>query len=332
MEKTYPTRAERLKKVTDRLEAGVTELFEGDRFVEYLRTASKFHRYSFRNILLIAMQHPAASQVAGYNDWKKKFGRQVKKGEKGIQILAPCSFGASLVQQKVDPDTGQPMVDNNGQPVEKRTPILPNRFRVVTVFDISQTEGPELPEVVSELTGTVERYDEITKALEVLSPVPISFEDIPGTAKGCFDRTEGRITVRPGMSQAQTLKTMIHEVAHAKLHSGPTMSDPLPGETKKDRHTREVEAESVAYVVCQHFGVDTSDYSFGYVAGWSKGKDLTELKSSLDCIRGTAAKLIDGIEGNSREQPPPKREQAAPSRAKPRRGHTRTTKTNLNLR
>lgn len=315
---SYSGDTEKLKELTDKLEAGVTELFEGGRFTDYLNTMSRFHQYSFRNILLIAMQFPTASQVAGYHDWRTKFGRHVKEKETGIKILAPCSFKAFLVREKLDPATGQPMLDNSGKPVTERIPIGANRFRVVTVFDVSQTEGKELPVISSDLTGAVDRYADLTGALERVSPVPIAFEEIMGPAKGYFSHPEQRIVVRPGMSEAQTLKTMIHEVAHAKLHSRPEGSDSTPGEQKKDRHTREVEAESVAYVVCQHFGVDTSGYSFGYVAKWSKGKDLSELKSSLDCIRATAAELIDGMEGNSRELAPPQREKPVPRRPKAR--------------
>lgn len=321
MDSPYPTREERLKAVTDKLEAGVTELFEGGRFADYLRTMSKFHRYSFGNIILISMQFPGATQVAGFQDWKKKFGRTVKKGEKGIRILAPCSFRSATEWIKRDPVTRQPVLDANGKPVIERRPTGAYRFTVVIVFDVSQTEGKELPEIASELTGTVEQYEHITGALEKLSPVPIVFEDIPGAAKkGYFSNMEGRIVIRPGMSQAQTLKTMIHEVAHAKLHAEPIEAALFPDEQKKDRHTREVEAESVAYVVCQHFGVDTSDYTFGYVAGWSKGKELAELKASLDTIRAAAAELIDGIEGKGRELAPPEQERPArrQSQRKPR--------------
>lgn len=292
------------------MEAGITELFQSGRFADYLSTMSKFHHYSFGNILLIAMQFPGATNVAGYNDWKKKFGRHVKVKETGIKILAPCSFKAMMEVEKIDPATHCPILDGNGQPVTERIPIGANRFKVVTVFDVSQTEGKELPAIVEELTGDVAQYAAITGKLEKLSPLPIVFDEVPGTAKGYCSAAEGRIVIRPGMSEAQTLKTMIHEVAHAKLHT--TLEDGAvsPDEQKKDRNTREVEAESVAYVVCQHFGVDTSDYTFGYVAGWSKGKGLPELRASLDCIRSTAAELIDGIEGRHRELPPPTRETA----------------------
>lgn len=318
MDSPYPTREERLKAVTDKLEAGVTELFTGGRFADYLRTMSKFHQYSFGNIILISMQFPGATQVAGFHDWRRKFDRHVKKGEKGIQILAPCSFRGAVEQQKLDPVTRQPVLDAKGDPIMERRGTGAYRFTVVTVFDVSQTEGKELPTIAMDLTGNVEQYGHITGALEKLSPVPIVFEDIPGAAqKGYFSSMEGRIVIRPGMSEAQTLKTMIHEVAHAKLHAEPTGAALSPDRQKKDRHTKEVEAESVAYVVCQHFGVDTSDYTFGYVAGWSKGKELAELKASLDTIRATAAELIDGIEGNSRELALPR--QARPVRRQSRR-------------
>lgn len=240
MDEAYPTRAERLKAVTDKLEAGVAEVFHSERYADYLRTMSRFHQYSFGNILLIAMQFPAATHIAGFNTWKKDFGRYVRKGEKGIKILAPCSFRETVEWEKLDPVTNQPMVDANGNPVMERRPAGANRFTVVTVFDVSQTEGKALPALCSELSGGVEQYEPIAAALTRLSPVPIVFENIPGTAKGYFSRDEGRIVIRPGMSQTQTLKTMIHEVAHATLHAA------APDQHGKDRHTREVEAESVA--------------------------------------------------------------------------------------
>ena len=316
---SYPTREERLKAVTDKLEAGVTELFEGDRFADYLRTMSRFHDYSFGNILLIAMQFPGASQVAGFQDWKKKFGRNVKKGEKGIRILAPCIFEAVEEREKLDPVTHRPMVDSSGTPMVERRRVEAKRFKVVTVFDVSQTEGKELPEIVTPLAGDVEQYEHITGALAKLSPVPIEFEDFPGAAYGYFSHTEKRIAIRPGMSQTQTLKTMIHEVAHAKLHDEPDALAPVPIKDKKSRSTREVEAESVAYVVCQHFGIDTSDYSFGYVAGWSRGKELNELKASLDTIHSTAGEIIDAI------QPPQRRQEQELSQA-PQKGRQRKSK------
>lgn len=320
MENSYPTREERLKEVMDKLEAGVTELFEGERFADYLRTMSKFHDYSFGNILLIAIQFPGASQVAGFQDWKKKFGRNVKKGEKGIRILAPCIFEAVEEREKLDPVTHRPMVDSSGTPMVERRHVEAKRFKVVTVFDVSQTEGKKLPEIITPLAGDVEQYERITGALAKLSPVPIEFEDFPGAAYGYFSHTEKRIAIRPGMSQAQTLKTMIHEVAHAKLHDEPDVLEPIPMKDKKSRSNREVEAESVAYVVCQHFGIDTSDYSFGYVAGWSRGRELNELKASLDIIHTTAGEIIDAI------QPPPQRNQERELSQAPQKGRQRKSK------
>ena len=319
MENSYPTREERLKEVMDKLEAGVTELFEGERFADYLRTMSKFHDYSFGNILLIAIQFPGASQVAGFQDWKKKFGRNVKKGEKGIRILAPCIFEAVEEREKLDPVTHRPMVDSSGTPMVERRHVEAKRFKVVTVFDVSQTEGKKLPEIITPLAGDVEQYERITGALAKLSPVPIEFEDFPGAAYGYFSHTEKRIAIRPGMSQAQTLKTMIHEVAHAKLHDEPDVLEPIPMKDKKSRSNREVEAESVAYVVCQHFGIDTSDYSFGYVAGWSRGRELNELKASLDIIHTTAGEIIDAIQ-------PPQRNPEQELSQTPQNNHHRKSK------
>ncbi len=311
----YPTKTERLKVLTDKLESGVAELFESDRFAAYLNTMSKFHHYSFGNVLLIAMQFPGASQVAGFHTWKKKFGRTVKKGEKGIQILAPCTFTQRTEQDKIDPTTQRPGLDDNGQPLKETAAVQCRQFRIEYVFDVSQTEGRELPTLNHELSGDVTQYNAIHAALKELSPVPIVFEPLPGTAKGCYSHMEQRIVIRPGMSQTQTLKTMIHEIAHAKLHSLPVKKSIVRDAPQKDRSTREVEAESVAYVVCQHFGIDTSDYSFGYVAGWSKGRELAELKSSLNCIRAAAAEIIGGIELKCPELAPsgPEYEKKAPA-------------------
>lgn len=314
----YPSREERLKAVMDQLEAGVSEVFQSGKYENYLCTMSKFHRYSFNNVLLIAMQRPGASRVAGYIDWKKKFDRQVKKGEKSIKILAPCAFSAMLETETLDPVTQQPVLDEHGNPKVECMPVGAKRFKVVSVYDISQTEGKELPMIATELTGSVERYGEIFARLEKISPFPIQFGNLPGEAKGCCDYMGGRIIVQTGMSEAQTLKTSVHEVTHAKLHSQ-IQGDGFLGDTPPGtRQTREVEAESVAYVVCQHFGVDTSDYSFGYIADWSRGKELEELKSSLGRIRNAAAELIEGIEGPGLELTT-----AAPRRVPPHRHSTR---------
>ena len=288
--------AEKLKEITDRLEQGITELFDSERYREYLRVMSKFHNYSFNNTMLIAMQKPDATLVAGFKAWQKNFDRHVKKGEKGIRILAPAPYKIKEEQEKLDPVTGEIMLDKNGMPITEEVEIKIPAFRVVPVFDVSQTDGKELPDIgVSELSGSVEDYEDFMQALTEVSPVPITYEDIEGEVKGYFHTTYHRIAIQEGMSQSQTVKTAIHEVAHAKLHDRERNQD-IDAVLDKDRNTQEVEAESVAYTVCQHFGIDTSDYSFGYIAGWSSDRDMKELKSALDTIRKTASELITGIE------------------------------------
>lgn len=288
--------AQQVREITDKLEQGIKELFESERFKEYLRTMSKFYNYSFNNTLLIAMQKPEATYVAGYTSWQRNFDRQVMKGEKGIKILAPAPYKAQEEREKIDPLTKKPMIDADGKAVTETVEVLRPAFKVVSVFDVSQTDGKELPDiVVDELKGTVENYEAFFDALKQESPVPISFEDIPGGAKGFFSPVESRIAIQEGMSEIQTVKTAIHEIAHAKLHAVKPDEKAAP-EDKKDRHTKEVEAESVAYTVCQRYGIETSDYSFGYIAGWSSGKETKELKSSLDTIRKTAAEMIEGID------------------------------------
>ena len=344
--------AQQVREITDKLEQGIKELFESERFKEYLRTMSKFYHYSFSNTLLIAMQKPEATYVAGYTSWQRNFDRQVMKGEKGIKILAPAPYKAKEEREKIDPSTQKPVLDADGKPVTETVEVMRPAFKVVSVFDISQTDGKELPDIiVDELSGSVENYAAFFEALKQESPAPIAFEDIPGGAKGYFSPVENRIAIQEGMSEIQTIKTAIHEIAHAKLHSidrpepepswkivmisdGGTKRDFLSGfasetdaneaaeregwrfvdenrfewrleveedtsavqEMRKDRHTKEVEAESVAYTVCQRYGIETSDYSFGYIAGWSSGKETKELKSSLDTIRKTAAEMIEGID------------------------------------
>lgn len=290
-ELTGATPDERLKELTEKLEQGVSEIFTSGRYAEYLSAMSKFHTYSFGNVMLILMQNPAASCVAGFHTWKKEFGRNVKAHESGLKILAPCPYRRFIEQDKLDKD-GTPVLDAAGKPLRERTLVQLMRFRIVTVFDISQTEGKELPSIgVSELSGDIAHFEELANAITSVSPVPILYKAPHGAAKGCFNHVTEEILIRPGMSQKQTVKTMLHEISHATLHRRKKNEPPY-----KDQHTREVEAESVAYVVCQHFGIDTSDYSFGYVAGWSKGKELDELKASLDTIRSCAASLIDAIE------------------------------------
>ena len=288
--------AQQVREITDKLEQGIKELFESERFKEYLRTMSKFYNYSFNNTLLIAMQKPEATYVAGYTSWQRNFDRQVMKGEKGIKILAPAPYKAQEEREKIDPLTQKPVIGADGKAVTETVEVLRPAFKVVSVFDVSQTDGKELPDIiVDELKGTVENYEAFLDALRQESPVPISFEDIPGGAKGFFSPVESRIAIQEGMSEIQTVKTAIHEIAHAKLHAVKP-DEKAASEDKKDRHTKEVEAESVAYTVCQRYGIETSDYSFGYIAGWSSGKETKELKSSLDTIRKTAAEMIEGID------------------------------------
>ena len=309
---------ERVAELTERLENGVKELYASDNYAQYITAMAKFHHYSFGNALLILFQRPQATQVAGYNTWKQ-LGRQVKRGEKGIMILAPCNFRASLEREKIDPLTGQALLGPDGKPLTEKVKISPNRFKIAHVFDLSQTEGRELPQIgVSELTGDVADYTGIYNRLTALSPLPVVQEDFQRSAKGYTSFTENRIVVKPGMSQVQTIKTLVHEIAHAKLHKPDDILDvPRPDE----RRRKEVEAESIAYVVCQHFGIDTTDYSLAYVAGWSKGRELTELKGSLNIIHATAGEIIDAI------SPPPAPERTLEQARNPQqRGNRRTQK------
>ncbi len=288
------TEKQKVKEITDRLEEGLKELFEGEKYKSYLNTMSKFHNYSANNIQLIEMQCPGATYVAGYKKWQKEFERHVNKGERGIRILAPAPYKIKEEQEKIDPVTNEPVLDRDGMPVIEEVEIKIPAFRVVTVFDYSQTDGKELPGLgVNELHGEVERYQDFMEALSRVSPVPIRYEGMEGDRKGYFIDLNRPIAIKEGMSEAQTAKTGVHEVAHAKLHAKEIEQETG---TVKDRETKEVEAESIAYTVCQHFGIDTSDYSFGYIAGWSSGKEMPELKSSLDTIRRTSSELIKGIE------------------------------------
>ena len=303
--------AEKMKEITDRLEQGITELFDSERYKEYLKVMSRFHNYSFNNTLLIAMQKPDASLVAGFTAWKNNFQRNVIKGEKGIKIIAPSPFKVKQQTEKIDPHTRKPVM-------EEKEVTIP-AYKVVSVFDVSQTEGKELPDIaVDELTGDVDRYKDFFIALEKTSPVPIGFEKITGGAHGYYHLGDKRITIDEGMSELQTLKTAIHEIAHAKLHDIDLNAPKDEQQPRVDRRTREVEAESVAYTVCQHYGLDTSDYSFGYVAGWSSGRELAELKGSLETIRSTAAEIINSIDEHIAQiQKEQDKEQAAPAQEQP---------------
>ena len=287
--------ADKMKEITDRLEQGIMGVFESERYAEYLRTMSKFHDYSLNNTILIAMQ--GGSLVKGYRQWEKEFDRHVKPGEKAIKILAPAPYKVKKEREKIDPDTQKPMIGADGKPVMETQEITIPAYKVVSVFDVSQTEGKELPALsVSELTGDVEQYQDFFAALERTSPFAMGFEVLSGGAKGRCYYEENRIAINEGMSELQNIKSAIHEISHATMHD----IDP-DDPARPDRRTREVQAESIAYVVCQHYGLDTSDYSFGYVAGWSSSKELTELKGSLEIIRSTATKLIETIDRNFAE-------------------------------
>ena len=290
---------DRLKEITDRLEQGVTELFESERYKEYLRVMARFHNYSFNNTLLIAMQCPGATRLAGFQSWKK-FGRHVKKGEKGIKVIAPAPYKTTITVGKADPHTMRPILGADGKPVKEEKEVVVPRYKVVSTYDVSQTEGKPLPSIATPLMGSVDTFSDIYAALEQISPVPIGFEDIPGSAYGYYSPMEKRIAVREGLSEQQTIKTLIHEISHAKLHDV-DLSMPKDERPDIDKRTMECQAESVAFTVCQHFGLDTSDYSFGYVAGWSSGKELKELRSSLEVIRNTAAEIIDRVDGHLHE-------------------------------
>ena len=295
------TEKQKVKEITDKLEEGLKELFESEKYRNYLSTMSKFHNYSFNNTLLIALQRPDASLVAGYQAWQKNFNRHVKRGEKGIRILAPAPYKIKEERDKLDPVTGEVMLDKDGMPQTEEVEVKIPSFRAVSVFDVSQTDGEPLPELeAKELLSTVEGYEDFIKAVTNVAPAPIGFEDIPGDSKGYFNIEENRIVVQEGMSESQTLKTMVHETAHSMLHNKEVNREDILAPAK-DRNTKEIEAESIAFTVCRHFGIDTSEYSFSYIAGWSSGRDMKELKSSLDTIRRTSSELITGIEEQLRE-------------------------------
>lgn len=295
---------DRLKEITDQLEKGLQDLFSSEKYTDYLKTMSKFYSYSASNTLLIYMQRPDASHVAGYNDWKNNYHRHVKRDEHGIKILAPCPYKQRVEREKTGPD---------GKPVTEIEEIQRAAFKPVTVFDVSQTEGEPLPTLgVNELTGDVEHYPDFFEALKQVAPFPVGFEAITSGAKGYCNYAEQRIAINEGMAEVQNVKTAIHEITHATLHNYYAEKEKgIPPEQRKDQRTREVEAESVAYTVCQHYGIDTADYSFGYIAGWSSDKQTKELKASLGTIRNTAAALITSIDEKFQEITKD-REQAAP--------------------
>lgn len=280
-----------------KLEKGVKDIFEGENYKEYLNFCAKLPRYSVNNQILIMLQRPDATMCQSFSGWKD-MNRFVKKGEKGIRIMAPSPYKKEVEQDRLDAN-GNPMIGANGEPMKETVEITVNAFKPVSTFDISQTEGDPVPTFcASELTGSVEGYNQILDVLKEIIPVPIAFETIESGAKGYFHLEDNRIAVQEGMSEAQTVKTIIHEAAHQALHSRDAKSE--DGE-KKSRNQKETEAESVAYIVCQHFGIDTSDYSFGYLATWSADKEVPELKASLDTIRRAASDMIVKIEDKFRE-------------------------------
>lgn len=288
---------DRLKAITDSIEKGIKEVFESGRYEEYLQVMSRFHNYSFNNTLLIYMQKPDATLVAGFNKWKDKFGRSVNKGEKGIKIIAPTPYKKKIEKDVLDPDTKLPMKDENGEIIKEEKEVSIPSFRPVTVFDVSQTSGKEIPTLASALNGKVENFDMLKEAISRSAPVPISFKPLRPDTDGYFSPKRQEIVIREGMGEVQTVCAMIHESAHAKLHNPANI--PETEEKKKlTRSDEEVQAESIAYTVCAYFGIETGENSFGYLASWSQNKELKELKTSLDVINKTSSELITAIEKN----------------------------------
>lgn len=284
------SQSQQIKEITEKLEQGIEDLFNSDNYKSYLKTMSRFTSYSLNNTLLIAMQKPEATTVAGYTAWKQ-VNRQVVKGAKAIRIIAPCIYKKSAEDDTADTQgKGLPGTGDGEQP--KTEKILAG-FKVVNVFDYSQTEGEPLPGLTHRLDGSVDGYEDFMEALAQFSPVPIEFKKIEGRAKGYYHLEDKNIVIDKGMSQIMNLKTTIHEVSHAILHD---RDNGLEKDAMPDKETKEVQAESVAFTVCQYYGIDTSDYSFGYITGWSSGKELKELRKSLDIIRQTAQDIINGVD------------------------------------
>lgn len=278
---------DKIKELTEKLEAGIKEVFTSDRYREYLSTMQKFHSYSFNNSMLILLQKPHASYVAGYKTWET-MERHVKKGEKGITIFAPCPYKAKKAVEVIDDKTGQVKRDTQGKPMTEEKEISYASFKAISIFDYSQTEGKPLPELAKELQGEIPDYMVLMESIREVAPAPIRFDSWEQSKKGHYDLANKEIVIKSGMSDLQTVKTAIHETAHSILHKDQAHV--------KDSATMEVEAESVAFVVCQHLGLDTSDYSFGYLAGWSSNKKLPEMKSSLQTIQKTAHELIENLD------------------------------------
>lgn len=296
---------QRLNDITDSIENGIKELFNSDKYKQYLQTMSRFHRYSVNNQMLIYMQKPNATLVAGFNKWRDQFSRNVKKGEKGIKIIAPTPFNKKIEETKLDPDTKLPMLDDNGKEIKVEKEIQIPMFRVVSVFDVSQTEGKPLPQLASDLSGNVENYDAFIEAIRRSATVPVEFKPLEKGTDGYFSLDEQKIVIREGMSEVQTVSALLHELAHSKLHNRKdeqVKDGEQPEETAKiNRNTEEVQAESISFAVCAYYGIKTDENSFGYIASWSNGKELKELKESLEVINKTSSKMITDIDKNYAE-------------------------------
>ena len=296
------TNKDRMREIVDSIENGIKELFESDKYRQYLSTMSRFHRYSVNNTMLIYMQRPDATHVAGFNKWRDQFGRNVLKGEKGIRIIAPTPYKKKVEEIKTDPETNAPVLDADGKAIIEEKEIRIPMFKVVSVFDVSQTAGKPLPQLAADLSGNVQQYEVFMEALRRASPVPIEIKPVARDTDGFFSAKAQSITIRAGMSEVQTVCAAVHEIAHAKLHDYEHMTELandgetilVPGE--KSRNTEEVEAESISYAVCQYYGIETSENSFGYIATWSQGKELKELRASLETINKTASELITDID------------------------------------
>ncbi len=299
------TNKQRLKDITDSIENGIKNLFESDKYKQYLQTMSRFHRYSVNNQMLIYMQKPNATLVAGFNKWRDQFGRNVKKGEKGIKIIAPTPYKKKIEETKLDPDTKLPMLDDNGNEMKVEKEIQIPMFRVVSVFDVSQTAGKPLPQLASDLSGNVQNYDAFVEAIRRSASVPITFEPIDSNTDGYFSLDEQKIVIRDNMSEVQTVSALLHELAHSKLHNRKdeqVKDGEQTEETAKiNRNTEEVQAESISFAVCAYYGIKTDENSFGYIASWSNGKELKELKESLEIINKTSSKMITDIDKNYAE-------------------------------
>ena len=300
------TNREKLREITDSIEKGIKELFSSDRYRQYLTTMSRFPKYSVNNQMLIYMQMPEATRVAGYRIWHNRFGRDVREGQHGIRIIAPVPYKKNIEQEKIDPVTNRPVVGEDGKTVMEEKEVRIPMFRPVTVFDVSQTEGRPLPRLATDLQGSVPNYGIFMEALRRTATVPVLFEPMNERTDGFYDRENRTIHIREGMSEIMTVSALLHEIAHSKLHDSPK-EQPVSGDRYegadpvtelKDRATREVEAESVSFAVCAYYGIATGENSFGYIAGWSRDRDLRELRASLETINRTSCELITDIDRN----------------------------------